>query len=70
MDNVWVEYNGIYSTETTKEKQNIIGKITVTKEFLIPPKIVTNIQIKTDIKMNDENLIRSIRFGVCKSRSM
>jgi len=57
MDKIWVEYNGVTNIEKEKERENIVGKIIVTQDILIPPKVITNIQIKTDIKIDNEQMI-------------
>lgn len=56
MDKIWFEYNGISTPETKKEKENITDKIIVTKDILLPPKVITNTKIKTGVKMNDKQL--------------
>ncbi len=63
MDKIWAEHNGpptiLYKTEEEDKMTNehIIQKIIVTEDTLMPPKILTNIKIETNIGALDEQSV-------------
>lgn len=42
MDKIWVEYNGV---SNSGKRENVIGKIIVTRDIFIPPKVITRNRI-------------------------